>query len=203
LSLSWLSANPNQAAVIGVEHSVDVHSGTAIGPAALTFSSRLRGTDDEASDFVEAASPHLASMLRLARRLGRQNAEDIVQDALLRAWSKRGQYDPARGPFRSWLLAITAERAYKTWRWTSRHKVPAVRIRTGVVVDERLDLERSLMRLSPKQRQAVDCFYFVGLTVAETSVVMGCPPGTVKSTLAAARSRLRHLLEEGNAKPER
>jgi RNA polymerase sigma-70 factor (ECF subfamily) len=42
---------------------------------------------------------------------------------------------------------------------------------------------------------AVDCFYFVGLTVSETAAVMGCSEGTVKSTLSDARARLRAALE--------
>jgi RNA polymerase sigma-70 factor (ECF subfamily) len=41
----------------------------------------------------------------------------------------------------------------------------------------------------------VDCVYYAGLTVAETAAVMGCADGTVKSTLADARNRLRDLLE--------
>jgi RNA polymerase sigma-70 factor (ECF subfamily) len=49
--------------------------------------------------------------------------------------------------------------------------------------------------LTARQRQAVDCLYFAGLTVAETAAVMGCAEGTVKSTLSDARARLRTLLE--------
>ena len=40
-----------------------------------------------------------------------------------------------------------------------------------------------------------DCFYFVGLSVAETATVMRCSEGTVKSTLSDARRRLRPMLE--------
>jgi RNA polymerase sigma factor (sigma-70 family) len=61
--------------------------------------------------------------------------------------------------------------------------------------DARLDVVRALSHLTARQRQAVDCVYFVGLTVVETAAVMGCAEGTVKSTLSDARSRLRKLLE--------
>jgi RNA polymerase sigma factor (sigma-70 family) len=57
------------------------------------------------------------------------------------------------------------------------------------------DLETAIGRLSGRQRLAVDCHYFVGLSVAETAAVMGCAEGTVKSTLNDARLRLRRLLE--------
>ncbi len=61
--------------------------------------------------------------------------------------------------------------------------------------DDRLDVEYAVSRLSPRQRLAIDCFYFVGLSVADTAAVMGCSEGTVKSTLSDARERLRPLLE--------
>jgi RNA polymerase sigma-70 factor (ECF subfamily) len=59
----------------------------------------------------------------------------------------------------------------------------------------RVDVERALGRLTRRQRLAVGCVYFVGLSIAETAAVMGCAEGTVKSTLADARARLRTLLE--------
>ena len=44
-------------------------------------------------------------------------------------------------------------------------------------------------------RLAVDCVYFVDLTIADTATVMGVSEGTVKSTLSDARERLRVMLE--------
>jgi len=61
-----------------------------------------------------------------------------------------------------------------------------------------MDLGEAVSRLAGRQRLAVDCFYFVGLSVAETAAVMRCSEGTVKSTLADARKRLRSMLETGN-----
>jgi len=45
-------------------------------------------------------------------------------------------------------------------------------------------------------RMAINCVYFAGLSVAETAVLMGVAPGTVKSTLSDARAKLRTTLEE-------
>ena len=61
--------------------------------------------------------------------------------------------------------------------------------------DDRVDVEAAVARLPRRQKLAVDCFYFIGLSVAETAAVMGCSGGTVKSTLSDARKRLRLLLE--------
>ena len=173
----------------GVDETIQGLPWTAVAPPPLM----TRSTSDPRS-FVEGVNTHLDSMLRLARRLAGQNAEDIVQDALVRAWVKREQYDPTRGSFGSWLLAITADRAYKTWRWNTRRRGVWSRLVDVAEPDEFIDLERALEKLPARQRLAVDCFYFAGLSVAETASVMKCSEGTVKSTLAAARGNLRGLL---------
>lgn len=69
--------------------------------------------DDVAGEaFAEWVRPHLVAMSALAARLAPSaDRDDIVQEALSRAWRKRDQFDPARGTPRVWLLAITADRA--------------------------------------------------------------------------------------------
>jgi RNA polymerase sigma-70 factor (ECF subfamily) len=134
-------------------------------------------------------------MLILSSRRGRQNAEDIVQDALARAWVKRDDFDPERGTFGAWLMAITADQAYKTWRGNFRRNRPIPsQAESDATSDELIDLERSIGGLPARQRLAVDCYYFAGLSVAETASVMRCSEGTVKSTLSDARTALRNKL---------
>ena len=147
--------------------------------------------------FGEWVSPCVPAMGRLATRLApAADRDDIVQEALTRAWIKRQQFDPRRGTRLGWLLAITADQARKAlrrsrplWRLVDRATAPALS-------DDRLDLEAAVRRLPARQRLAVDCHYFVGLSVAETASVMGCAEGTVKSTLSDARNRLRNLIED-------
>jgi RNA polymerase sigma-70 factor (ECF subfamily) len=56
-------------------------------------------------------------MSRLAARLAPDaDRDDVVQEALARAWAKRRQLDPERGALSSWLLAITADQAAKARR---------------------------------------------------------------------------------------
>ncbi|HEX8939432.1 MAG TPA: sigma-70 family RNA polymerase sigma factor [Candidatus Limnocylindrales bacterium] len=150
---------------------------------------------DALGDFSSWVEPHLPALARLAARLGPPGeAEDIVQDSLGRAWTKRRLFDPSRGTPAAWLLAITADQARKAWR--RKRPLPlhftSARIRS---LDDELDLEFAVSRLPERQRLAVDCFYFVGLSVAETAAVLGCAEGTVKSTLSDARARLRSLLQ--------
>jgi RNA polymerase sigma-70 factor (ECF subfamily) len=139
-------------------------------------------------------APHLRAMSLLAARLTSDaERDDVVQEALIRAWTKRGQYDARRGTPSAWLLAITADQA----RRARRDRRPLLGPLPGRVrpIDDELDLAHAISALSGRQRLAVDCFYFVGLDVAETAAVMRCSEGTVKSTLSDARNRLRKLLE--------
>lgn len=148
-----------------------------------------------APGFAEWVRPHLPAMARLAARLApAADRDDVVQEALVRAWAKRRLYDPGRGTPAAWLLAITADQAAKARRRGSG-AAPVVCEVVAVDAGTDLDLARALAALAPRQRLAVDCFYYAGLSVAETAAVMGCAEGTVKSTLADARARLRPLLE--------
>jgi RNA polymerase sigma-70 factor, ECF subfamily len=154
--------------------------------------------------FAQWVGPSLVPMSRLARRLAPEHdPDDIVQDALTRAWKKRAQFDGGRGSPTSWLLAITADQARAARR---------ARVRHLRVVDDRaelpdlpasersadLDLERAIGQLAERQQLAVHLHYFLGLTVEATAAVMTCAPGTVKSTLFDARARLRALLGDGD-----
>ena len=156
------------------------------------------GTPSDGAGFAEWVRPHLPAMARLAARLAvGADRDDIVQEALARAWSKRSQYDASRGTPSAWLLAITADQARKAVRRLrpvgelAEHDGPVSR----PDVDAKIDVDHALAALSARQRLAVDCYYFADLSIADTAAVMGCSEGTVKSTLSDARARLRTLLE--------
>jgi RNA polymerase sigma-70 factor (ECF subfamily) len=147
-------------------------------------------------EFTRWVRPHVSALARVASRIAPfSDRDDIVQTALGRAWQKRGQFDPARGTPQAWLLTITANEArnaIRRWRPASELVERAGPHHDS---DAHVDLARALESLTDRQRLAVDCYYFADLPIAETAVVMGCSEGTVKSTLSAARVRLRSLLE--------
>ena len=154
----------------------------------------------DAAGFAEWAGPSLLAMTRLARRLVPPgDADDVVQEALARAWRKRDLFDADRGSSTTWLLAIVADQA-RAWRRAHRRHLRAVDDladvpeRASTDAQRDLDLDRAVGRLAERQQLAVHLHYFVGLTVDETAAVMSCSSGTVKSTLFDARSRLRALL---------
>lgn len=157
-------------------------------------------TGVDAGAFAAWAGPALVPMTRLARRLApHADPEDVVQDALARAWVKRRQYDAQRGTAVTWLLAIVADVARSARRTRTRwlkvvDDIADVPERPAAHGDPDVDLERAIARLSERQQLAVHLHYFVGLPVDETARVMDCSAGTVKSTLFDARTRLRALL---------
>jgi RNA polymerase sigma factor (sigma-70 family) len=148
------------------------------------------------TDFARWVQPHLTVLSRYAaRRVAPDDRDDVVQEALIRAWQRWQTYDDSRGTPVAWLLGILADRC-------RRHRTRQPRARLVELVDSAaapavmhdVDLERAIQGLSRRQRLAVDLHYFVGLDVATTAEVMNCAPGTVKATLHQARARLRELL---------
>jgi len=153
--------------------------------------------DRRAEEFALWVGPHLTAMARLAGRLvPPADRDDVVQEALVRAWRRRGTYDAARGEVGSWLLAIVASCARRSRVRAPREQPDDVAVtrRPAAAPDHDIDLERALHALPKRERIAVALYYFVGLDVAETAAVMRCSAGTVKATLHHARARLRDQL---------
>lgn len=164
-------------------------------PAAGDRSTGIQVGDRELSEFTNRVEPLMPTLIRLAARLAPRSApDDVVQEALIRAWRHRRRFNSGRGTFVNWLLAIVANEARRA---TGRDRATPVQIAGKVASlseDDRMDLEAAVQKLPARQRLAIDCYYYVGLTTAKTAAVMGCSEGTVKSTLADARSRLRSQL---------
>lgn len=134
-------------------------------------------------------------MRRLALlEVGVDEADDLTQEVLVRAWKRWSTYCPERGPVRPWLLAITKSLARRHRQRRSTPMLPAPA--AGPDVESTVDLIRAVMTLPIRQRQAVLYHYWGGFTVDETATLMGCRPGTVKSQLSDARSRLAGRLAE-------
>jgi RNA polymerase sigma-70 factor (ECF subfamily) len=139
-------------------------------------------------------------------------AEDVVQDAFLRAASRIGQFDAGR-PFGPWFHRIVVNLATRAAARAGR-AVPLDRPAPGSALtledvladrapgpealaeqaEQRERLWRALGRLAPEQRAAVVQRYYLGLSEAEMAAGEGLAPGTVKWRLHAARARLREWL---------
>lgn len=161
-------------------------------------------TDDRRARFAEMVEPHVDLLYRAARRYANSpaDAEDIAQEALLRAFRGVDRFD-GRHP-RAWLATIVRNTAIsRSGRraelvgdaydraLTRRHDAsnnPEV-----AVLDDTLCplLETALDDLPASHRDVIDAVDVLGLSYQETATALSIPIGTVMSRLRRGRRRLR------------
>jgi RNA polymerase sigma factor (sigma-70 family) len=166
--------------------------------AALVEGTRVTGSSTHPLGSVDTFSawvePHLPTMTRLAAILTSESeCEDVVQDALVRAWKRRSTFDPERGSPATWLFAIVRDQARRR-RTRRRESAPLTHAEQSLDPERDFDLEQAVVALPARQREAIQLHYFVGLDVKTCAEVMRCAEGTVKATLHQARARLHQEL---------
>lgn len=130
-------------------------------------------------------------------------ADDAVQETLVAAWRAAGSFR-GEGRVVAWLLGITHHISLKALRRVSQPITEAIENRmdsTLPLPEEQVQsgeqaewLRRGLEKLSPEQRSVLELVFYQGLSLNEVAAVCGCPEGTVKSRLSAARRQLRGVL---------
>jgi RNA polymerase sigma-70 factor (ECF subfamily) len=159
-----------------------------------------RGLGEVADDFEAWVSPHLTVMRAIAiREVGRADADDLVQDALFRAWRKRASFRPDRGTPRAWLLAILLDQGRKHRRRTAQRTTSLHGVNQAPAQDPtdapRLDVEDAVRGLPPRQRQVISLFYLADLPMSEVASALDISVGSVKTHLSLARNALSATLE--------
>jgi len=121
----------------------------------------------------------------------RGESEDIAQETLARAlvrWKKVSAYAEPWVVRVAGNLAIDRVRKRQRTRGVPTEHVPAVDA-------QRVDLQRALIALSPKQREVVILRYLVDLPEVEVAETLGCSVGTVKTHASRGLAALRKSLE--------
>ena len=169
----------------------------------------IRLSLDEPERFEVLFQRHAPVIQRyVVRRLGADQADDIVAETFLLAFRQRADYDTARGNVLPWLYGIATN-------LLSRHRRDEIRLyralaRTGTdpvtasftdQVDERVTaaaasrrLAEALAGLKPAYRDALLLVAWGSLSYEETSAALGIPAGTVRSRISRARAELRRTL---------
>ncbi len=170
---------------------------------------RARAGDDSARE--ELFRRHRSDSYHYAYRLlgHEQDALDVVQESMLKAFSALGDFD-GRSGFRTWLLRIVTNTAYDwgrrrkrqprsggddgeaTYRETSTDQDPARRLYQQ---DLRIALDQALNRLSQTIRTTFVLFAELGLSYKEIAETQDVPIGTVMSRIHAAREKLQAELD--------
>jgi RNA polymerase sigma-70 factor, ECF subfamily len=165
--------------------------------------------EQQLASFEETMLPHMDAAHNLAKWLLRdeQDAQDVVQEAYLRAFRSFGGFHGTNG--RAWLLTIVRNTAYTLLK--KRHAVdlttsfdeeihvtghdsvsPATILEN--VEDAQL-IQEAMDELSAEFREILILRHHEDLSYKEIADIAQIPPGTVMSRLARARTRLKECLE--------
>lgn len=151
-------------------------------------------------DRIAALLPNLrAFAIGLSRN--KAQADDLVQETILKAWSNMDKFDPATN-LEAWLFTILRNTFYSMLRKTRREVQDSDGIHAAGLFerpahDGRLaygDFQRAFGELSPEHREVLLLIGASGYSCEEASEMMGVAVGTVKSRASRARKRLAELM---------
>jgi len=165
-----------------------------------------RVLDGDVEVYAQLVDRHYDRCARIALRIvgNREDAEEALQDAFLRAFHALGDYEE-RERFSAWLTRIVVNQCRTVLARTRRREAvfleldPLVLSSAAVVPGETdgwLDLEQALAQLPDAQREALVLRYADDLTYEEMARITGAGESALKMRVQRAFARLRALLSE-------
>jgi len=164
------------------------------------------GNDAAFARVVDELSPRLLRFARGILSADGAEAEEVVQEALLRLWQNAGAWQP-NGRVSTWLHQVAYRLCIDILR-RRRPSVPIEDMESGLEDDtpspdaglERADdiraVRQAIDRLPERQRTALLLFHFQDLSQSEAAIVMGVGESAFESLLARARRHLKTWLSE-------
>lgn len=147
--------------------------------------------------------PHLPHLRAFARFLSRNDvqAQDLVQDTVMRALSKAHQFVPGTN-LKAWLTIILRNGFYNDIRRKGRRPEVSIEVvgdTTSVPAEQEValqirDFERGFAQLNASQREALLLVGASGFSYQEAAEIAQCAVGTMKSRVSRARSELERLM---------
>lgn len=142
------------------------------------------------------------SMLRLSVSLmrSRPDAEDAVQDAVLRAWERLGSLRD-EAAFKTWMLSIVVNACKSALRKRRRLVLAEdIEIRSETRNETASALWECVMALEEKYRVPIVLHYYEGFSVREIASIVHAPVGTVAARMRRAREKLKcELMQRGES----
>lgn len=168
-------------------------------PDQALIASMATGDTDALAQFVRRFQARVYGLaLRMVHDPG--VAEEVTQDAFLRAWRHAARYDPRRGRIAPWLLTITHHLAVDAIRLRRDHPLdPETMVALMPETEEPAydgddHVLTSLRELPSAQARSVVLSVLYGLTAQEIAEREGIPLGTAKTRIRRGLARLRHAL---------
>ena len=159
------------------------------------------------ADLVRAHQGYLRKLLGRVCRGDQARADDLAQEAFLRAWRALPKFR-GEARFRTWLTrlaysSLSAERPSLPLRDDVSPEGGELGQHSDFApgVDWHIDLDRALAGLSEPQRHALLLTYCADLSHAEAAQVLGWPLGTLKTQVLRAKLRLREQLDAWKPAP--
>jgi RNA polymerase sigma-70 factor (ECF subfamily) len=173
------------------------------------FAGYTSGDPEAAAAFVHRVERKVYG-LALAIVRDPADAQDVAQEAFVRAWRFAASFDERRGSVVAWLLGITRNVALDSVRSRGRRPVPTVdliedrpadpsELDLGAAVGERAEASRIIRlmgQLPAAQRDALVAVTLLGLSTREVSERDAIPHGTVKTRVRLALRKLRTEMED-------
>lgn len=155
------------------------------------------------SDLFEIYRPKLKGWL-MARGVGNGTAEDIVQDVMIKVWTRAVLFDPAKASFATWVYRLTRNKWIDHQRKHGRMDVRDPELMKVIADDEVPSAEEDFMtqestailrehiaRLTEAQQMAIRMAFLEFKTHKEISAETGLPLGTVKTRIRSAINALK------------
>ena len=166
---------------------------------------RLRAHQQSA--MTEFYDRYSAALFGVIQRIVKDEseAEDVLQEALVKIWNSIESYDTSKGRLFTWVVNISRNLAIDKIR-SRQHRVSAsvqslddsLTAQRQASPDgfrpEHIGLQEITKKLVPEQRQVIDLLYFGGFTQSEAAEELNLPLGTVKTRARTALKILAKLI---------
>jgi RNA polymerase sigma-70 factor (ECF subfamily) len=178
-------------------------------PPESTDSQQIEASMVHPHAFAALFQRHAGSVHRyLLKRVGPQDAEDLVGETFATAFRSRTSYDLSRPDARPWLFGIATNLAHHYWRTEGRRQKRDTATASGAIPEDHSEeatsnvffssqeglIGQALCQLDDVQLDVLLLIAGPGFTYEEVSVALEIPVGTVRSRLSRARHQLRELL---------
>lgn len=213
----WAPAEAEIATTVPVEATVPMMPSVPLAPDGAPDTADV--VYDEDSELLDrlATGDEVAFRMLVERHIDRSyaialrivgnaaDAEDVVQDSMLKIWSHRGRWQHGRAKFSTWLYRVISNRCIDLRRKPRTENVEAVPevadSQPGAVeLIERNELndmlELAMQRLPEQQRIAVILSYHENMSNGEIAQMMDTTVAAVESLLKRGRQQLRQLLRK-------
>lgn len=183
---------------------------TASASAATLLPSVARGSISAFEEFYDRYAPTVYALL-LRILANADDAQEVLQETFVKAWTSANMFDSVRGSEIAWLISIARSRGIdrlrsrkiRNTREDEAGREVSIRssfadTNTGadraIQSEERAAVRSALAELPEAQRVALELAYFEGLSQSEIAARLNEPLGTIKTRMQLGMKKLRERL---------